>query len=130
MMARKPSTWKGTLMRRVVGAAAFVFWASGALVAVLVVLSLAAPELQDERSFPTLGGAAVGLAMITSAFLFWHELRADRRELRASRQESRDIPVKDYGEWSPKAWIYAIAFIVYFVFSWFLLPNLLYSSFS
>jgi hypothetical protein len=130
MMARKPSTWKRTLMRRMLGATAFVFWASGTLVAMVLVLSWVAPGLQDEQSFLTLGGAAVGLVMVTSALLFWHELRADRQELRASRQESRDVPLGDYGEWSPKAWLYAIAFIVSFVFSWFLLPHLLFSLFS
>jgi hypothetical protein len=89
-------------MRRVVGATTVVFWASGTLMAVLVVLSRVAPGLQEERFFLTLGGAAAGLMMVTSAFLFWHERRADRQELRASRQESRDIPWSRTASGRPK----------------------------
>jgi pimeloyl-ACP methyl ester carboxylesterase len=94
---------------------------------VLVVLSWVAPGVREAWSFNLLGGMSVGLAMVSSAFLFWQELRANRQELRAARQESRDISVEAGDEWSPKAWLYAIAFGLSFVLSWFLLPHLFLS---
>jgi len=57
-----------------------------------VVLSWVAPEVHDERSFLHLGAALLGLVMVSSAFLFWQEIRAGRQELRAIRRESRNIP--------------------------------------
>ena len=72
--------------------------------AVLVVLSWAAPGLLDESSFLLLGGATVVPSMVCSAFLLWQELRANRRELRAARRESRDIPFEEGAEWTSKVW--------------------------
>jgi hypothetical protein len=114
-------------MRRVVGVTTVVFWTSGTLVVVLVVLSWVAPGLREERFFLVLGGAAAGMAMVTSAYLFWYERRTDRQELRAARQESRDIPAEGDGELLPKTWFYLIAFFLSFVLSSFLLPHLLLS---
>ncbi len=65
--------------------------------------------------------------MVCSAFLLWQELRANRQELRAVRRESRDIPAEEGGEWTPTAWLYAIAFGFSFLLSWYLLPALLFS---
>ncbi len=118
------STGKHTPMRRLVGVATVVFWASVALMAALVVLSWATPGLRDEQLFLTLSGASVGLAMVSSAFLFWQELRANRQELRTLRRKSH-IPVEEGDEWSPKAWLYATAFGLSFFISWYLLPALL-----
>ncbi len=95
--------------------------------AVLVVLSWVIPGLRENWYFSLLGGTAVGLAMVTSAFLFVDERNADRRELRLSRQERRDIPLTEAGEWTPKMWFYAIAFNLFFALSWFLLPYLILS---
>jgi hypothetical protein len=83
-------------MRRVMGVVTIVFWASAAVWAVLVALSWVAPALLEERFFLNLSGASLGLAMVSSAFLFWQELRA-------GRQESRAIPVEEGGEWTPKS---------------------------
>ena len=114
-------------MERVVGAVAVAFWASVALVAVLVALAWIAPDLRDAKLFLDVSGAAFTMAMVTSAFLFWRELRANRQELRAARRESRDIPVEEVGEWTPKAWLYGTAFALSFFLSWYLLPSLLLS---
>jgi hypothetical protein len=64
------------------------------------------------------GAAAVGLAMVSSAFLFWQELRANRQEIRAVRQESREISVDEGEEWTPRAWLYATAFGLSFFLAW------------
>lgn len=114
-------------MRRVVGVVTVLFWASAALWAVLVALSWAAPALLKERSFVNLSGASLGLAMISSAFLFWQEVRANRQEFRAVRRQSRGIPVEEGSEWTPKAWLYATAFGLSFFVSWYLLPALFLS---
>jgi endonuclease/exonuclease/phosphatase (EEP) superfamily protein YafD len=114
-------------MRRVVGVVVVLFWASAALMMVLVVLSWAAPGMREAWSFNLLGGTCVGLVMVSSAFLLWQELRANRQELRAVRRESRDISVEVGDEWSPKAWLYAIALGLSFAFSWILLPALFLS---
>jgi hypothetical protein len=114
-------------MRRAVGAAKALLGACAALMAVLVVASWAAPGLREEWYFLLLGGASAGPAMVCSAFLLWQELRANRQELRAVRRESRDIPAEEGGEWTPTAWLYAIAFGFSFLLSWYLLPALLFS---
>jgi hypothetical protein len=98
-------------MRRLVGVVTVVFWASVALMMVLVVLSWVAPGLRDEQSFLSLSGVSVELVMVCSALLFWQENCANRQQLRAVRRESRDIRVEEEGEeWTPKAWLYATAF--------------------
>jgi ABC-type Fe3+ transport system permease subunit len=114
-------------MKRVLGVATVVFWVSAALMAVLVVLSWVAPGVRDAWSFNLLGGTCAGLAMISSAFLFWQELRSNRQHLRAVRRESRDISVEEGNEWTPKAWLYATAFGISFLLSWYLLPALFFS---
>jgi hypothetical protein len=81
-------------MRRAIGVAKVLLWACAALLAILVVLSWAAPGLRDESSFLLLGGTAVVPAMVCSAFLLWQELRDNRQVLRAARRESRDVPSK------------------------------------
>jgi hypothetical protein len=126
--AREPSTRASSRMRRVVGVATVLFWASAALMTVLVVLFWVAPGLREERSLNLLGGMFVGLAMVSSAFLFWQERRANRQEIRAVRRESREISVEEDEEWTPKAWLYATAFGLSFFLSWFLLPALYFSS--
>jgi hypothetical protein len=126
--AREPSTMARSRMSRVVGVATVLFWASAALMTVLVVLFWAAPGLREERSLNLLGGMFVGLAMVSSAFLFWQERRANRQEIRAVRRESREISVEEDEEWTPKAWLYATAFGLSFFLSWFLLPALYFSS--
>jgi endonuclease/exonuclease/phosphatase (EEP) superfamily protein YafD len=126
--AREPSTMARSRMSRVVGVATVLFWASAALMMVLVVLFWVAPGLREARSLNLLGGMFVGLAMVSSAFLFWQELRANRQEIRAVRRESRDISVEEDEEWTPKAWLYATAFGLSFFLSWFLLPALFFSS--
>ena len=114
-------------MRRLVGVIMVLFWASAALMTALVVLSWVAPGVRDEQTFLTLSGASVGLAMVSSGFLFWQELRTNRQELRAIRRESRDIRAEEGDEWSPKAWLYATAFGLSFFVSWYLLPALFLS---
>jgi hypothetical protein len=126
--AREPSTRARSRMRRVVGVATVLFWASAALMTVLVVLFWVAPGLREARSLNLLGGMFVGLAMVSSAFLFWQELRANRQEIRAVRRESRGISVDEDEEWTPKAWLYATAFGLSFFLSWYLLPALFFSS--
>jgi protein-S-isoprenylcysteine O-methyltransferase Ste14 len=115
-------------MRRVVGVVTILLWVSAALLAAWVMLSWVASGVRDERSFLYLGAALLVLAMVSSAFLLWQELRASRREWRAVRRESRDIRVEEGGEWTPKAWLYATAFGLSFFVSWYLLPALLLSS--
>src|SRR5215217_5566019 len=119
--AHEPSTRARSQMRRVVGVATVLFWASAALMTVLVVLFWVAPGLREERSLNLLGGIFVGLAMVSSAFLFWQERRAVRRE-------SREISVDEDEEWTPRAWLYATAFGLSFFLSWYLLPALFFSS--
>ncbi len=114
-------------MERAVGVVTVVFWASAALMAALVVLSWVAPALRDGRAFLVLGGVAVGLTMVSSGVLFWRELRVDRQEMYAARRESRDIPLEEGGEWTPRAWLYGLAFAPSFFLSWYLLPALLLS---
>src|SRR5215212_1337957 len=96
----EPSTRARSRMRRVVGVATVLLWASAALMTVLVVLFWVAPGLREERSLNLLGGIFVGLAMVSSAFLFWQELRANRQESRAVRRESRDTFVDEDEEWT------------------------------
>jgi hypothetical protein len=116
-------------MRRAVGIAKVLLWACAGLVAILVILSWVAPGLRDERSFLLLGGAAVGPAMVCSAFLLWRELRENRRELRAARRESRDVSFEEGAEWTSKVWFYVLAFFLTFSLSWYVLPALLLSFF-
>ena len=126
--ARESSTRYPSRMKRVLGVVTVMFWASAALMTVLVVLSWAAPGVQDEWSFNLLGGTCAGLAMVSSAFLFWQELRTNRQELRAVRRESRDISMEEGNEWTPRAWLYATAFGFSFLLSWYLLPAVFLSS--
>jgi hypothetical protein len=114
-------------MKRVVGGTAVAFWTSAALWAVLLALSAVAPSLLEERFFRTLSGASLVLAMVTSGFLFWQELRASRKELRAIRRENRAIRVEDDREWTPRAWLYGTACALFFFVSWYLLPAIFFS---
>ena len=125
--ARESSTRDHWRMKRVVGVVTVLFWASAALMTVLVVLFWVAPGLREERSLNLSGGIFVGLAMVSSAFLFWQELRANRQEIRAVRRESRDISVDEDEEWTPRAWLYATAFGLSLFLSWYLLPALFFS---
>jgi len=126
--AHEPSTRARSQTRRVVGGATLLFWASAALMTVLVMLFWIAPGLREERSLNLLGGLFVGLAMVSSGFLFWQERRAIRQEMRAVRRESREISVDEDEEWTPRAWLYATAFGLSFFLSWYLLPALFFSS--
>ena len=92
-------------MSRVVGVATVLFWASAALMTVAALLSLVAPGLREVWSFNLLGGTCAALAMVSSAFLFWQELSANRQLMRAARRENRDIPREEDNEWTPKAWL-------------------------
>ncbi len=114
-------------MRRAVGAARAVLWACAALVAVLVVLVWAAPGLQEEPALLLLGCAGAVPGMFGSAFLFWHEIRANRLELRDARRESRDVPFEEGAEWTSKAIYYGIAFFLFFSISWYVVPGLIFS---
>ena len=125
--AREPTTRAHSRMQRVGAMVSVLFWAGVALVAVLVGLSWAAPGVRNVWSFNLVGGAASGLTMVSSAFLFWQERRANRQELRAARRESRDISAQDSDEWTPRAWFYATAFGLSFFLSWYLLPYLFLS---
>jgi ABC-type Fe3+ transport system permease subunit len=109
------------------GVITIVCWASVTLMAVLVILSMVVPGLREVWSFNFLGGTCAGLALICSAYLFWQELRSNRQEMRAVRRESRDIPVEEGDEWTPRAWLYALAFGFSFFLSWFLIPALFFS---
>ena len=56
----EPRTTEGhPNMRRAVGVAKVLLWVCAGLMAVLVILSWAAPGLRDESSFLLLGGTAV-----------------------------------------------------------------------
>lgn len=114
-------------MRRLVGAATVLFWVSVSSTAVLVLVSWFASGLREERFFLLLSGVSVGMAMVSSGFLFWRELRDIRQESRTVRRESRDISVEEIGEWTPRAWLYATAFGLSFFLSWYLLPALFLS---
>ncbi len=125
---REPSAARDhSWMKRVVGGTTVAFWTSAALWAVLVALSALAPSLLEERFFLTLSGASLVLAMVSSGFLFWQELRASRREMRAARRQSRGIPVEEDGEWTPRAWLYGTACALSLFVSWYLLPALFLS---
>jgi hypothetical protein len=124
-----PTTKDHPNMRRVVGIAKILLWACAGLMAILVILSWVAPGLRDERSFLLLGGAAVGPAMVCSAFLLWRESRDNRRELRAARRESRDVSFEEGAEWTSKVWFYVLALFLSFSLSWYVLPALLFSLF-
>jgi hypothetical protein len=114
-------------MKRVVGATTVAFWTSAALWAVLVVLSAVAPSLLEEPFFLTLSGASLVLATVSSGFLFWQEVHASRKELRAIRRENHAIRAEDDREWSPRAWLYGIACALSFFVSWYLLPAIFLS---
>jgi hypothetical protein len=126
---REPSAARDhSWMKRVVGATTVAFWTSAALWAVLVALFAVAPSfLLEERFFLTLSGASLGLAMVSSGFLFWQELRASRQELRAIRRKNHAIRVEDDREWTPRAWLYGTACALFFFVSWFLLPAIFLS---
>lgn len=55
----------------------------------------------------------MGLTMVSSAFLMWHEFRAN--------------PVEEDDEWTARAWIYATAFGLSFFLSCYFLPVLYFS---
>jgi|SRR5919107_1287483 hypothetical protein len=126
--AREPSTRACSWMSRVVGVATVLFWASAALMTVAALLSLVAPGLREVWSFNLLGGTCAALAMVSSAFLFWQELSANRQLMRAARRENRDIPREEDNEWTPKAWLYATALGISFLLTWYLVPNVLLTS--
>ncbi len=113
---------------RSLGVITILFWASVTLMAVLTILSLVAPGLREVWSFNLLGGACAALAMVCSAFLFWRERRANRLQMRAARRQSRDIPREDDNELTAKELLYVAAFVISFVFVWYLVPNVLLSS--
>jgi ABC-type Fe3+ transport system permease subunit len=112
---------------RSLGVITIVFWASVTLMAVLAILSMVVPGLREVWSFNLLGGTGAALAMVTSAFLFWRERRVNRQQMREIRRRSRDIPGEDDNEWSAKDLLYATAFVISFLFVWFLVPNVLLS---
>ena len=58
--------------------------------------------MRNKRSFLLLDGAAMGPALVCSAFLLWRELRDNRRELRAARRESRAASFEEGAEWTSK----------------------------
>jgi hypothetical protein len=124
---REPTTGGRSRTQRVVGVVAVVFWASAALMMVLVVLSWIVPGRREAWSFNLLGGTCAGLALVCSAYLFWQELRSNRQMIRAVRRESRDVPVEEGDEWTPRAWLYGIAFGFSFLLSWYLIPALFFS---
>ncbi len=126
--AREPTTRRPARMRSVAGVTKVVSWASAALMVVFLVLSWAVLALGNERTFDLLSGAALVPIMISSAFLLWQELSANRREVRRIRRESRDISVEGSNEWTPRAWLYVVALGLSFWFSWYLLPYLFISS--
>lgn len=104
-----------------------LFWVSTALMVVLTLLSWVAPGIREERSFDLLDGACVGLVMVTSGFLFWRELRTNRRASRAGRRETRGVLVEEDNDWTPMAWLYATAFGLSSFISLYLLPALFFS---
>ncbi len=122
--AHEPSTREHWRMSRVVRVMRVLFWASATLTVVLVMLSWFVAGAREAWSFNLFGGISVGLVMISSAFLFWQELRTNRQEMRAAWRESRDICIEEGDEWSPKAWLYATAFGFAFALAWYLLPHL------
>jgi len=124
---REPTTGSRSRTQRVVGVAAVLFWASAAFMMVLVVLSWIIPGMREAWAFNLLGGTCALLALVCSAYLFWQELRSNRQMIRAVRRESRDIPVEEGNEWTPRAWLYGIALGFSFLLSWYLLPALFFS---
>jgi len=114
-------------MQGAAGVMTVIFWASVPLLVVFLVLSWAVPALSNERTFNLLSGAVLMLTMISSAFLFWQERGANRREMRRILRESRDVSVEGINEWTPRAWLYVIALEVSFFLSWYLLPYLFFS---
>jgi hypothetical protein len=61
-------------------------------------------------------------------FLVWREPRVNRQQIRALRRESRDIPREEDNEWTAKELLYAAAFVISFLFVWYLVPNVLLTS--
>jgi hypothetical protein len=113
---------------RPLGVITIVFWASVTLMAVLAILSWVAPGLREVWSFNLLGGTSAALGMVSSAFLFWRERRVNRQQMRTLRRESRDISREDDNEWTPKELLYAAAFFISFLFVWYLVPNVLFTT--
>jgi hypothetical protein len=119
---------RGEPTTRFVSVITVVFWASAALIMVAALLSWGAPGLREVWSFNLLGGTCAALATISSAFLFWRELNANRQRMRVARRENRNIPREDDNVWTPKAWLYATALGISFLLAWYLLPNVLLSA--
>jgi len=92
---------------------------------VLAILSGVVPGLREVWSFNLLGVACAALAMVSSAFLLWRERRVNCQQMRALRQESRDISREDETEWTPKELLYLATFFISFIFVWYLGPNVL-----
>jgi len=92
-----------------------------------MIVAWAAPGLKDEPAMLLLGCAAAVPGTVGSALLFWQEIRANRRELREARRESRDVPFEEGAEWTSKAIYYGIAFFLFFSVSWYVVPTLLLS---
>jgi hypothetical protein len=113
---------------RPLGVITIVFWASVTLMAVLAILSMVVPGLREVWSFNLLGGTCAALATISSAFLFWQELSANRQRMRDARRENRNIPREDDNEWTPKAWLYATALGISFLLTWYLVPTVFLTS--
>ena len=113
---------------RSLGVITIVFWASVTLMAVLAILSMVVPRLREVWSFNLLGGTGAALAMVTSAFLFWRERRVNRQQMREIRRRSRAIPGEEDNEWTAKELLYATAFGISFLLTWYLVPNVLLTS--
>jgi quinol-cytochrome oxidoreductase complex cytochrome b subunit len=112
-------------MREERGVITIAFWASVTLMVVLTILSVAAPGLREVWSFNLLAVTCAALAMVSSAFLFLRERRINRQQMRALRRESRDISREEETEWTPKELLYVAAFLISFMFVWYLGPNVL-----
>jgi len=112
-------------MRQERGVITIAFWASVTLMVVLAILSGAVPTLREVWSFNLLAVTCAALAMVSSALLFLRGRRANRQQMRALRRESREIVREEENEWTPKELFYVAAFLISFIFVWYLGPNVL-----
>jgi hypothetical protein len=109
--AHEHSTRGGVRLQAILSVVKLLFWVSVALTATLAILSWAIPSLTALRTFDVLDGATLGLAVVTSGALFWHEVRANRGD----------------DEWSAMAWLYATAFGLTLFLSLYMLPALYFA---